>query len=396
MCSPQAKPSSLSDLGIYCHIPFCASTCDFCAFYQEAPKRAEIERFLAGMLLEFEQLPVNCHAQTIFWGGGTPGLLPAKDLLTLGEALLSRLSSPPAEWTVEMAPSTVKLDKLQVLRDLGVTRISMGVQSFDEQTLSRLGRLHQPKQIFTAWERIQSIGFAHSNMDLMFAIPGQTQQQWLDDIAQAIALGPDHISTYCLTFEEDTRLYLKLARGEVRRSEEQEVTLLEAGWQALAQGGFEQYEISNFARPGGACQHNINTWRMTEWIGCGPSAASQHHRRRYQNPSDLKLWLEQLESAQGATPAEVILLDDRQLATDALIFGLRMNEGVDLAALAKRYPQAAIEDTFNDLFLDLENEGYLVRKVDQVQLSHAGRLVCDAIGAGLLEASTDPDSYSES
>ncbi len=387
MCPPQAKPSSLSDLGIYCHIPFCASTCDFCAFYQEAPKRSEIERFLAGMILEFDHLPANCHAQTIFWGGGTPGLLPAKDLLSLGEALLSRLSSPPLEWTVEMAPSTVKLDKLRVLRDLGVTRISMGVQSFSEPILLRLGRLHQPKQIFTAWERIQSIGFEHNNMDLIFAIPGQTEQQWLEDISQAIALGPDHISTYCLTFEEDTRLYLKLARGEIKRSEEQEVALLEAGWQALRQGGFEQYEISNFARPGGACQHNINTWRMTEWIGCGPSAASQYQRRRYQNPSDLNLWLEQLDGLAGAPPAEPIILDDKQLATDALIFGLRMNQGVNLEALAKRYPQASLADTFNDLLHDLENEGYLVRKGNRVKLSHAGRLVCDAIGASLLDAS---------
>ncbi|MDV7396743.1 hypothetical protein RZS08_35425, partial [Arthrospira platensis SPKY1] len=110
-----------------------------------------------------------------------------------------------------------------------VTRISMGVQSFDESTLTKLGRLHRPKQIFTAWERIQAAGFPHVNIDLMFAIPGQTEAQWLNDIRQAIALGPDHLSTYCLTFEEDTRLYLKLARGEIRPSEEQEVALLEAG-----------------------------------------------------------------------------------------------------------------------------------------------------------------------
>jgi oxygen-independent coproporphyrinogen-3 oxidase len=372
-------------LGIYCHIPFCASTCDFCAFYQEAPKRAEIDRFLAGMQREFSRLPENCHAKTVFWGGGTPGLLPAKDLLALGESLLSRLQAPPREWTVEMAPSTVKADKLEVLRDLGVTRISMGVQSFNEKTLSQLGRLHQPKQIFTAWERIKSAGFAHCNMDLIFAIPGQTEQQWLDDIAQAITLAPDHISTYCLTFEEDTRLYLKLARGEVRRSEDQEVALLEAGWEALANGGFEQYEISNFARPGGACQHNINTWRMTEWIGCGPSAASQYQRRRYQHPSDLNQWLLQQEKQTLASDGEVILLDDMQLATDALIFGLRMNEGVDLATLKKRYPQADVTHTFSPLLSDLEEEGYLILSGSHVRLTHTGRLVCDAIGASLLD-----------
>lgn len=379
MSLPQAKPTAL---GIYCHIPFCASTCDFCAFYQEAPKRGEIDRYLAGMLREFSQLPEQCPADTIFWGGGTPGLLPASDLYTLGKALRDQLACDPLEWTVEMAPSTVKADKLAALRDLGVTRISMGVQSFDESTLTKLGRLHRPKQIFTAWERIQAAGFPHVNIDLMFAIPGQTEAQWLNDIRQAIALGPDHLSTYCLTFEEDTRLYLKLARGEIRRSEEQEVALLEAGWQALAEGGFAQYEISNFARPGGACLHNVNTWRMTEWIGCGPSAASQYGGRRYQHPSDLTQWLEQIETT--APPSDGVLLDDQQLATDALVFGLRMNEGVDLTELDKRFPKAKPSQLFDPILSDLESEGYLIRNASEVRLTHSGRLVCDAIGASLL------------
>jgi oxygen-independent coproporphyrinogen-3 oxidase len=379
---PQAKPSPM---GIYCHIPFCASTCDFCAFYQQAPKRAEIDRYLAGMLREFEGLPADFAVDTVFWGGGTPGLLSAKDLQTLGEALLKRLAQPPLEWTVEMAPSTVKKDKLQVLRDLGVTRISMGVQSFNEKTLSHLGRLHQPKQIYTAWERIQSEAFAHCSMDLIFAIPGQTQEQWLDDIAKAVALAPDHISTYCLTFEEDTRLYLKLARGELKRSEDQEIALLESGWELLASSGFAQYEISNFARPGGACQHNIHTWRMHEWIGCGPSAASQYKSRRYHRPSDLEKWLLEPQQAHPIDDTSSILLDDLQMATDALVFGLRMNEGVDLGSLNNRFPASATEQRFKRILSDIENEGYLIRDGSRVYLSHAGRLVCDAIGASLLE-----------
>ena len=142
-------------LGLYCHVPFCASTCDFCAFYQEKPRRNDLERYLKGMELEFEKLPEDRVVDTVFWGGGTPGLLMAKDLERLGQSMLKFLAQKPVEWTIEMAPSTVKADKLSVLRDLGVTRISMGVQSFGAELLKSLGRLHHPKQIYGAWELIQ-------------------------------------------------------------------------------------------------------------------------------------------------------------------------------------------------------------------------------------------------
>ena len=136
---------------VFIVVPFCASTCDFCAFYQEKPRRADLDRYLAAMEVEFQQLPQDRVVDTVFWGGGTPGLLAAKDLDRLGSALRRRLKQAPQEWTVEMAPSTVKADKLAVLRDLGVTRISMGVQSFDADLLESLGRLHRPNQIYKAW-----------------------------------------------------------------------------------------------------------------------------------------------------------------------------------------------------------------------------------------------------
>lgn len=378
-----STPSTLP-LGIYCHVPFCASTCDFCAFYQEKPHRRDLDRYLDAMDLEFAQIPTDRFVETVFWGGGTPGLLAAGDLERLGRSLLSRLAEPPLEWTIEMAPSTVKADKLEVLRDLGVTRISMGVQSFDPQLLQSLGRLHSPRQIYTAWERVQAAGFPQTNLDLMFAIPGQSIEQWEADIREAARLAPTHLSTYCLTFEEDTALYVKLSQGKVSIDEEKELRFYERGWELLNELGYAQYEISNFAQAGAECIHNTNTWRMHEWLGCGPSAASQYGGERYQRPANLDHWCAALES--GEYPkTERVELDDDLLLADSIIFGLRMNAGVDLDLLQERFHASAHRREFEAALRGFESEGLVESKGPHYRLTHQGRLLCDAIGSALLD-----------
>ncbi len=371
-------------LGLYCHVPFCASTCDFCAFYQEKPRRGDLERYLDAMEQEFALLPQDREIETVFWGGGTPGLLAAKDLERLGRAMLERMSGAPKEWTIEMAPSTVKVDKLKVLRELGVTRISMGVQSFDAALLESLGRLHHPKQIYTAWERIMAAGFPRTNLDLIFAIPNQSLSQWEADIEEAARLEPDHISTYCLTFEEDTALYVKLAKGQIRLDEAREVQFYERGWERLSELGYHQYEISNFAQPGGECLHNLNTWRMQEWIGCGPSAASQYGGERYQRPANLDAWADGLLCGQAAKE-EQVLLDDRILLADAVVFGLRMNAGVTLDDLQSRFPGAGKLESLHQLCERLHCENLLDSEDQVLKLTSKGRLLADAIGSEVLE-----------
>lgn len=372
-------------LGVYCHVPFCASTCDFCAFYQEKPRRGDLNRYLSAMDLEFARLPTDRTVDTVFWGGGTPGLLAAKDLERLGRSLLDRLGHAPVEWTIEMAPSTVKADKLKVLRDLGVTRISMGVQSFDAGLLESLGRLHRPNQIYTAWDRIQAAGFPQTNLDLMFAIPNQSIEQWESDIREAARLGPSHLSTYCLTFEEDTALYVKLSQGKVRIDEDKELRFYERGWSLLAELGYAQYEVSNFARDGAICRHNLHTWRMEEWIGCGPSAASQYRGERFQRPANLDAWASGMEA--GDSPrTERVALDDSILFADAIIFGLRLNEGIDFDHLAARFPERGAMPGLAPFLDRLESEGLLERAEGRLRLTHAGRLLSDAVGSGVLEA----------
>jgi oxygen-independent coproporphyrinogen-3 oxidase len=375
-------------VGLYVHVPFCASTCDFCAFYQTQPTAGAVRRYLDGIAAEAALVPWPARVATVFWGGGTPGLLSPGDLRRLGETVRARLGGQPEEWTVELAPASVTAARLAVLRDLGVTRVSLGVQSFQPALLEALGRQHTREQILRAYERVRAAGFASLNLDLMFALPGQTATAWEADVAAAVALAPDHLSTYCLTFEEDTRLWVKLSQGRVRLDPEHEARLHEATWQQLAAAGYAQYEISNFARPGHACRHNLNTWRMHEWIGLGPSAASQHAGTRGANIADLEAWHTRVGRGERMTEDRVGLTP-ALLAEDSLIFGLRMNAGVDLAALRARFP-AAPWAAVDAAAILLGSQGLAERAGDTLRLTPRGRLLADAVGAELLGSLAGP------
>jgi oxygen-independent coproporphyrinogen-3 oxidase len=274
-----------------------------------------------------------------------------------------------------------------VLRDLGVTRISMGVQSFSPRLLEALGRRHSLAQVRQAWDEVRSAGFASVNLDLIFAVPGQSLEDWGADLAEAVRCEPDHISTYCLTFEEDTGLFVRLSEGKVTIDPEREREFYEAAWTQLAAAGFLQYEISNHARPGHECVHNRNTWRMQEWAGFGPSAASQQNGWRGANPSDLDAWIAGLEHGERGRE-DRITLTLTQVAEDALIFGLRMNAGVDLRALAVRCGAATLAP-FRPVLARLVADGLATWNEGEgaiIALTHAGRLVADAVGAELIGA----------
>ena len=384
LASEQAKAVTAGPLGLYVHVPFCASTCDFCAFYQTQPTAERVKGFLDDIASEAALVPWDRPVETVFWGGGTPGLLSARDLGQLAELVRARCGGAPREWTVELAPGSVTKERLAVLRDAGVTRVSMGVQSFQPALLDALGRQHAPAQIHRAYERVRAAGFPSVNLDLIFALPGQTEAEWAADVREAVALAPDHLSTYCLTFEEDTALWVKLSQGRVKLDPEHEARLYEATWARLAAAGYAQYEVSNFARPGHACLHNLHTWQMHEWIGLGPSAAEQHAGWRAANIADLDQWRARVARGERATE-DRLALTPAQLAEDAVIFGLRMNAGVDLAAWRARAPEApwaAVEA----LAERLDGDGLAVRDGAVVRLTDRGRLLADAIGAEVMEA----------
>ncbi|MBI2510688.1 MAG: radical SAM family heme chaperone HemW [Opitutae bacterium] len=415
-----APAASAPALGVYVHVPFCATTCDFCAFYQTVPKADAVPRYLAairdemalvdlgrttvlsreGTVAEAVRLShdepsrrseiltnsaTRRRVDTAFWGGGTPGLLRAGELEQLGRAMVEFCGGAPAEWSVEMAPATVTAERLAVLRALGVTRISLGVQSFNEALLDALGRQHTPKQVYRAYDLIRAAGFPSVNMDLMFALPNQSEEQWRADLDELVRLAPDHLSTYCLTFEEDTALWVKLSQGKVKLDPEKEAAFYLRTWDYLAEVGFAQYEVSNFARPGHACAHNLNTWRMHEWIGFGPSGASQFAGWRASNPPDLTQWHADVAAGRRAT-ADRTALAPELLAADSVIFGLRMNEGVSLPELRKKFPSAPWEN-LHDFLPKLIAEGMLADSPEgRIRLTSRGRLLADAVGAEVLEA----------
>lgn len=376
------EKSTSDAFGIYVHVPFCSHACDFCAFYQVEPRRDDIDRYLSAIEREFALVDAE-PCQTAFWGGGTPGLLPPRDLERLAAAQVARFGRPTREWTVELAPGSVRADKLRILREAGVTRVSLGVQSFSPPMLEALGRRHSLAQIREAWRLIEDAAFPSRNVDLIFAVPGQSIAAWTADLDEAARLGANHISTYCLTFEEDTALFVRLSAGKVHLDSERERAFYEATWDRLATLGYRQYEISNHAQPGHACLHNLNTWRMSRWEGFGPSAASQGRTWRGSNPADLDQWCSDVARGVRAT-ADRAVLDAGNLAEDALIFGLRMNDGVSLAELRARFGADALAP-FSPGLRQLEADALLQWSRDDVlTLTREGRLLADAVGEQLI------------
>jgi oxygen-independent coproporphyrinogen-3 oxidase len=231
---------------------------------------------------------------------------------------------------------------------------------------------------------VRSVNFPSVNLDLMFALPGQTEAEWTADVAAALALAPDHLSTYCLTFEEDTALWVILSQGRVKLDPENEARLYQSTWQQLATAGYAQYEVSNFSRPGHACLHNLNTWRMNEWIGLGPSAASQHDGWRGANIADLDEWRDRVRRGERVTEDRVAVTEALR-AEDALIFGLRMNEGVDISLWRARCPAGPWTAVVSALDQLVENE-LAIREGSRVRLTDRGRLLADSVGSEIMSA----------
>ena len=382
----QEKADSANMLGIYFHVPFGATTCGFRSYSQKAPRRRDVDSYLEGIKSELALCDICNGVDTVLWGGGTPGLLRASDLQRLGNALLEKLPHPPTEWTVELAPSTVKRDKLEVLLELGVNRISLGVQSFQTKWLEALGCRHSSAQVDRAINTIRSVGFHNLNLDMMFSIPGQGIEDWMCDLHEAIKRQPEHISTYCLTFEEDSALYARLLNGGVKKNADSvEAEIYLKTWDALEDAGYAQYEISNFAKPGFSCRHNLNTWNMNDWLGLGPSAASQYKERRYSNVHSISEWLAGLSEGKPRL-IDMVTLTSQTLACDSLIFGLRMNAGFDVGRLCQKFPKIPFDD-LEPLWNQWEADGLLEKAGNaKWRPTVRGLLIADRLGIAVLEA----------
>ena len=376
-------------LGMYFHVPFCSTTCDFCAFYQEKPSKKKIDSYFSGLEMELSRFPPDRSVSTIFIGGGTPGLLQPDDLERLCQLVNTSDLEKDYEWSIELAPSEINPQKLKVLKEQGVNRISMGVQTFSSTFMDALGRKHPVDKIYQAYQWIRDAGFQSVNLDLLFGAPGQTLEDWEKDLAQAVELQPDHLSTYCLTFEEDTAMFLRLSQGKAKIDPEREAEFYEFAWKYLPAHGYDQYEVSNYAKAGFKCRHNLNTWGMHEWIGYGPSACSQYQGTRRKNIANLETWLAGMKPNHQPAYMEEETLSPEEFAHDAILFGLRMNQGISIPTIARQFDLSLGLFSNISQFLDRLVGENLARIKDHgnYQLTGQGRILCDAIACDLPELS---------
>ncbi|HVM47152.1 MAG TPA: radical SAM family heme chaperone HemW [Candidatus Acidoferrum sp.] len=336
---PALSPPSPAVTSLYVHVPFCAAKCDYCAFYSEAASGAVVNRYVAALVRELELVAADLKPETVFFGGGTPSLLNLRQWEQVLDAMQRLNLLGAAEWTVECNPATVSLDKARLLKSAGVNRLSMGVQSLHAPLLERLGRVHTREMVFSSFDTLRKAGFDNVNLDLMFAIPGQTLEMWRETLAEATAMGSEHLSSYEVTYEEDTPLFSQLQAGEVREDEDLACAMYEKLVQRAADAGFVQYEVSNFARddasarsapssrlPSLACRHNVNYWRGGSFYGLGPSATSYVRGVRTKNWSNTPLYCEQLENGRRAVESREEL-PPLARAGETAAFGLRMVAG---------------------------------------------------------------------
>ncbi len=369
---------------LYLHVPFCFHKCHYCDFYSlvESPTNDRQEAFTGALIAELQgragETPLR--PETIFVGGGTPTLLR----VDLWERLLGAMAGlgvleRAAEFTVEANPETVTPDLMRTLRAGGVNRVSMGAQSFQPPLLKALERWHDPATVPRAMEAARAAGIRNVNLDLIFAIPGQTLEQLDADLDAALALEPDHLSYYGLTYEPNTALTTRLRLGRVRPIEEDlEAQMFARLIERLTAAGYEQYEISNWARPGRRCRHNVNYWTNRDWLGLGPAAASHVAGWRWKNEPHLGHYL-----AGSPTPpvVDVEHLDADTRLGEALMLGLRLRDGVRLAWLDE---QVDADDARWSTIDDLVRLGLLERTATHLRLTGRGLFVADAVIARLL------------
>jgi oxygen-independent coproporphyrinogen-3 oxidase len=358
---------------IYVHIPFCARICPYCAFYKELLDRSQTQRFCEAIAKE-----IRLHARdrdlqptTIYFGGGTPTALTSAQLEFLLGAFHEALDlSGLVEWTIEANPGSVSAAKAALLHRSGVNRVSLGVQSWDDGLLKLLGREHNAKQAAESFQIFRDAGFANMNVDLMFGLPGQTIDQWRATLERTIALRPEHISTYCLTYEEDTEFFLRHARGEFRQDSDADAEFFEETMSILESAGYEHYEISNYARPGFRSAHNRAYWSGADYLGIGPSAFSTLGMTRSQNVADFRSYADSILSGQTAI-GSIEQLTNGMKRAEAIALSLRTDQGTN----ARLFELSKTQE-----FVRL---GLLRKSGDCFVLTRAGKALADSIAAEL-------------
>ena len=380
----------MSSIALYVHFPFCLSICPYCDFDRQATGFDRIDAYVAAVETEMRQHGLRERVHSIFFGGGTPSLMrvdQVERLLGVAHDVFEIL--PQAEITLECNPGDADLEKLRGFRAAGATRLSFGIQSLDDDVLRLLGRRHSSAEARQAAAWARQAGFA-VNLDFMFGLPGQTLDHWQRTLDKALALEPDHLSCYLLTVDERVPMGRDVARGRLVLPIDDTLAEMYGATRArLAEAGFEQYEISNWARPGQVSRHNLTYWQDGQWLGVGAGAASSYDGRRWKNTPVLEKYIHSV-SANGRA---VCVEDERPpRATRMLEFltlGLRLRCGVSLREFAARF-EVDVLPLLGDTGTWLLDMGFLELDGDRLRICADHQLITNEILVRIEEALTDP------
>ncbi len=366
--------------GLYIHIPFCKQRCNYCAFYSSTLYNMR-EEYVAALTKELLLRKDYAHGkaiETIYFGGGTPSTLSIEQLQRICSTIYSAypVANSP-EVTIECNPDDLTPEYLEALRPLPFNRISMGVQSFNDAQLQRLGRRHTAEGARTAVGNARKAGYTNISIDLMFALPGSTPQQWQKDLDSAIALKPQHLSAYNLMYEEGTPLYRALCNGSITElSEEENLEQFRMLIESMKKAGYRHYEISNFALPGYESRHNSSYWNDTPYIGCGAAAHSYNGTEREWNIADIKEYIKGIES--DNRKFEIEHLSEEERYNDTILTRLRTAEGLPLEWMLEKF-----SEKLNSYMLrTIEKEialGNLQENNGQVSLTEKGIFISDTV-----------------
>ena len=372
------KAEPKKPLGLYVHIPFCVKKCNYCDFLSAPADDATKKRYVDALCKEIEgykALTKDYELATIYFGGGTPSILEVSFI----EQVLSVIRkcfavAVTAEITLEVNPGTVTKEKLLKYRELGINRLSIGVQSAKEKELALLGRIHSFEDAKNTVQWAGEAGFDNISMDLMSALPGQSLADYMENVEAVLSLNPEHISSYSLIIEEGTNFYELYAEGKEIESdlpeEETDRAMYAYTKQRLAEAGYERYEISNYAKPGFESKHNSSYWTGTEYIGVGLGASSLFTNARYHNETDLTTYIKEVEEGKDVRcEIERLVLEEQM--EEFMILGLRRMRGVSREEFQKRFGRP-IETVYGSVLQKLKKQGLLTAEGDRIALTELG------------------------
>ena len=371
-----------SPMEIYIHIPFCIRKCDYCDFLSGPSGPKEQADYVQALLREIQAVEEGegRSVSSIFIGGGTPSVLDERLLGDILREIRNRFKmKEDAEITIEVNPGTANIGKLQAYREMGINRLSIGLQSPEDRELKILGRIHNYGQFLETYQEARTVGFDNINIDLMSAIPDQTYEGWVKNLRTVAELEPEHISAYSLIVEEGTPF---AARKLNLPDEDTEYNMYEATAQILKKYGFEQYEISNYARKGRECRHNVGYWTRQDYLGFGLGASSLYGKERLANTTDMKKYLENSKNPEKIREKEPSLTREDEMA-EFMFLGLRMTKGISKADFQRCFG-CTIESVYGEVLEKYESMELLLEKDGRIFLSREGIHVSNSIMAEFL------------